>query len=73
MVWNIFFRCQIWKLFKKFAILCKFLFDLFTNKARKLKVAESNQAKAGFTKPWLVTDEANRSPATDVANRSPVV
>ena len=33
----------------------------FTNKARKLKVAESNQAKASLTKQWLATDEANRS------------
>ena len=38
------------------------VFDLFTKKARKLKVAESNQAKASLTKPWLATDEANRSP-----------
>ena len=29
--------------------------------ARKLKVAESNQAKASLTKPWLATDKANRS------------
>ena len=29
--------------------------------ARKLKVAESNQAKASLTKPWLATDEAKRS------------
>ena len=35
---------------------------LFTNKARKLKVAESNQAEASPTKPWLAADEANRSP-----------
>ena len=28
----------------------------------KLKVAESNQAKASITKPWLATDEGNRSP-----------
>ena len=27
-----------------------FLFDFFTNKARKLKVAESKQAKASLTK-----------------------
>ena len=40
-----------------------FVFDFFfTNKARKLKVAESDQAKASLTEPWLVTDEANRSP-----------
>ena len=32
-------------------ILKIFLFDLFTNKSRKLKVAESNQAKASLTKP----------------------
>ena len=37
-----------------------FLFGLFTNKARK-QVAESNQSKAGLTKPWLATDEADRS------------
>ena len=35
--------------------------DLFTNKARKLKIAESNQAKASLTEPWLATDEDNRS------------
>ena len=34
----------------------------FTNKARKLKVAEWNQAKASLSKPWRSTDEANRSP-----------
>ena len=39
-----------------------FLFDLFTNKARKLKVEESSQFSAGFNKPWLATDEANYSP-----------
>ena len=39
----------------------RFLFHSFTNKARNLKVAGSNQAKAGFTKPWLATGEANRS------------
>ena len=38
-----------------------FLFDLVSNKARKLKVAELNQAKASLTKPWLDTDEANHS------------
>ena len=38
-----------------------FLFGLFTNKARKLKVAESNQSKASLTKPWLATDEADLS------------
>ena len=37
-------------------------FYLFTNKARKLKFAESNEAKASLTKPWLASDEANRSP-----------
>ena len=46
----------------EFAIFCKFLkyqflFDLFNNKGRKLKVAESEQAKASLTKPWLATDE----------------
>ena len=39
-----------------------FLFDLFTNKARKLKVEESSQFSAGFNKPWLATDKANHSP-----------
>ena len=39
-----------------------FLFDLFTNKAINLKVADSNQVKASFTKPWLATDEVNQSP-----------
>ena len=34
-----------------------FLFGFFTNKVRKLKVAESSQAKASFTKPWIATDE----------------
>ena len=29
--------------------------------ARKLKVVESNQAKASLAKPWLPTDEAKRS------------
>ena len=38
-----------------------FLFDLFTNRARKLKFAASNQANASLTKPWLATDEANLS------------
>ena len=43
------------------AIICIFVnisfsFSLFTNKARKLKFAESNQAKAGLTKLWLATD-----------------
>ena len=38
------------------------LFDLFTNKARKLKAAESNQASASLNKPWLATDKAKRSP-----------
>ena len=37
------------------------MFDLFTNTTRKLKVAQSNQAKASLTKPWLATDEANWS------------
>ena len=37
-----------------------FLFDLFTNNTRK--IAESIQAKASLTKPWLATDKANRSP-----------
>ena len=40
----------------------QFLFGLYTYKARKLIVVESNQAKARLTKPWLATDEANRSP-----------
>ena len=40
----------------------QFLFDLFTNKARKLKDAESNRARASLTEPWLATDEANCSP-----------
>ena len=58
---------QLRKLFllQNFAIFFKisiFLFDLFTNKARKLKFSESIQAKARLTKPWLATDEANRSP-----------
>ena len=39
-----------------------FLIDLFTNMVRKLKVAESNQAKASLAKLWLATDKANRSP-----------
>ena len=34
-------------------------FDLFTNQTRKLKGAESNQAKASLTKLWLATDEIN--------------
>ena len=34
---------------------------LFTNNARKLKVAESDQATTSLTKPWLATDEASRS------------
>ena len=58
--------CKIWKLFKNFSIFCKFLkyqlFDLITNKARKLKVTESNQSRASLTKPWLATNKANRSP-----------
>ena len=58
------FHCEICKL--SFLILqifkTSFLFDLVTNKARKLKVKESNQAKANLTKPWLATDEANRLP-----------
>ena len=37
-----------------------FLFDLI-NKASKRKVAESNQAKASLTKPWLATDKTNCS------------
>ena len=37
------------------------VFDLFTNKARNLKVAESNKAKASLTKPWLAINKANRS------------
>ena len=62
------FHCKIWKLlfeilqyFVKFLNIC-FLFDLFTNKARKLKVAESNQAKGSLTKQWLATDETDCSP-----------
>ena len=51
--------CNVLQIFK---ISFFFLFDLFTNKARKLNVAQSNQAKANLTKPWLATDEANRSP-----------
>ena len=47
--------CNILQLFKIS------VFNLFTNEARKLKVAESNQAKASLTIPWLATDEANRS------------
>ena len=39
-----------------------FLFDLFSKKTRKLKDAESNQAKASLTKLWLANDKANRSP-----------
>ena len=39
-----------------------FIIDLFTNKARKLNVAESNQAKASFMKLWLATDKVNCSP-----------
>ena len=31
------------------------------NEARKLKFEESNRAKASLTKPWLATDEADRS------------
>ena len=61
------FHCEIWKLFLNFARFSQiskisFLLDLFTNKARNLKVAESNQAKDGLTKPLPATDEANRSP-----------
>ena len=33
---------------------------IFSFKARKLKVAESNQAKACLTKPRLATNEAKR-------------
>ena len=51
------FHCEIWKLFfKKKLQNISFLFDSFTNKARKLKVAESNQAKGSLTKPWLASD-----------------
>ena len=39
-----------------------FLFELFTSKARKLKVAESNQAKAGLDKLWLAAVKAISSP-----------
>ena len=42
-----FIFCNIAIFFK----ISVFLFDLFTNKARKLKVAVSNQAKASLTKP----------------------
>ena len=38
-----------------------YLFDLFDNKVRKLKIAKSNQIKASLTKLWLATDEANHS------------
>ena len=38
-----------------------YLFDLFTKKARKLKIAESNQAKDSLNKPWLATDEGNNT------------
>ena len=62
-----FLHCKIWtffycilQCFASFLNIVFFLFDLFTNKARKLKVTQSNQAKASLTKPWLATDEANR-------------
>ena len=47
-----------------FAIFCKFSKYQFIYLQKRLenKVAESNQAKASLTKPWLATDEANRSP-----------
>ena len=45
--------------------------SFFTNGAGKLKVAESNQAKSIFNKPWLVTGEAWL--ATGETNCSPVV
>ena len=52
---------------RSFYKCCNFLkyqvFILFIyNKARKLKVAEANQAEASSTKLWLATDEAHRSP-----------
>ena len=56
--WETFKVCNIFQIFK----LSVFLLDLFINKARKLKVAESNQAKASLTEKWLATDKANRSP-----------
>ena len=66
MVLNIFSTEKSENFSFKYAIFFKisvfFLFDLFTNKARKLKVAKSNHAKASLTKLWLTTDEANRSP-----------
>ena len=52
--------CNILQIFK---ISEFFLSDLLTNKARKLKVLESNQAKVILTKPWLATDKGNRPPA----------
>ena len=56
---NFYFKfCNILQIFK----ISVFLSDLFTNKARKLKDAESNLAIVSLTKPWLATDEANRSP-----------
>ena len=48
--------------FATFFKFLKYQFYLFTNKARKLKAAESNQAKDSITKLWLATDKANRSP-----------
>ena len=62
-----YFLCEIWKpfLYLQFFVSflnISFLFDLFTNQARKLKVRESNQAKARLTKPWLANEQDNRSP-----------
>ena len=59
-----FLDCRSTNLLRLFSgnLPAMFLLDLFTNKAWKLKVAESSHAKASLTKPCLATDEANRSP-----------
>ena len=49
--------CNIWQIFKISVFSLIYLLTRLEN-----KVAVSNQAKASLTKPWLATDEANRSP-----------
>ena len=54
------FHCEIGELLLQFFKLSVFFLYLLTRLENE-KFAESNQANASLTKPWLITDEAKRS------------